>query len=394
MSHVCPSEGELSRMFHGGVDAPVPAALASCEACRARWQGIARAVRIARALPVDLPSPARREEVRAELLARASASRWAPAERPLARVALPAVAAVVLVGALVLVRTAARPRPTRSHVTVHGQHAHRYEAATAPPDETLRLHDGTIGLDVEPLRPHESFRVLVGDDEVEVRGTSFEVTAASDRLVAVSVSRGHVDVRPRRGAAALLGPGQSWTAAPLEPIAAPAKPAIAPAPETEGHRPARASLAQAPLPLGTRLHPSAKQMAAEESEYDDAWDAMRASDFRRAAAGFGRVVALAPAGALADEAAFWRAVAMARDGSPARAIVAFKQMLAGYPASPRRGEAAVILGWLLADAHQLDEATALFRSVENDPSEVVRASARRGLAHPPAPAGGGVLGDP
>ena len=387
MTHLCPSDHELSRMFQGDVEAPLPASAASCETCRARWYGLVRVVRISRALPVELPSAGRREEVRAELLARANASQWPPAHRWRPLVVLPAAAAVVLVGAVVLLRMAARPGPARSHVSVHGQRAARYEVATAPPDETLRLHDGTIALDVEPLGPHERFRVLMGDDEIEVRGTSFEVTAASDRLVAVSVSRGHVDVRPRRGVAALLGPGQSWGPAPLELRAPSARP-----PEPERRQPARLALAHgeslnAPGPGGARPRPFARPAGTEERVYDDAWDAMRARNFRRAAVGFGRVVALAPTGALADEAAFWRAVALARDGSPAPAIVAFKQMLAGYPASPRRGEAAVILGWLLADAHQVEEAAALFRSAENDPSEVVRASARRGLAHPPpAPA--------
>lgn len=398
MSHLCPSESELSRMFHGDLDAPLPASIALCEACRARWQQLVRAVRIARALPVDLPSSARRDEVRAELLARATASPWPPVRRPLARVVGPAVAAVVIMGGLALFRTAGRSRPPRSHVTVHAQPATRYEVASAPPDETLRLHDGTINLDVEPLGAHGSFRVLVGDDEIVVRGTSFAVTAASDHLMAVAVTRGRVDVRPRRGVEALLGPGQSWTPAPVEVVAPFSQPAIAPALDNERHRPARASLPRAewqtgPPPPGARLRPSTEQTVAEESAYNDAWNALRASDFRRAAAGFGRVIALAPAGALADEAAFWRAVAIARDGSPRRAIVAFQQMLAAYPASPRRGEAAVILGWLLVDAHQLDEAAALFRSAANDPAEVVRASARRGLAPPPrAPERGGVSG--
>ena len=389
MSHLCPGAHDLSRMFQGEVDAPVPPSLASCATCHARWQGLVRTVRIVRALPVDLPSPARRDEVRAELLARASASPSPPLRRPLARLALPAVAG--LVAAAALVRMATHPATVRSPVTVHDRQAARYEIATGPPDETLRLHDGTIGVEVAPLQSRERFRVLVGEDEVEVRGTSFEVTAAADRLMAVSVTRGHVEVRPRQGVAALLGAGQSWAPAPPEPPPPVSRPAAPPPPGSERHRPPRAPLSSNVPPLAARVHVGTRQAGAEELAYDDAWDAMRAGDFRRAAEGFGRVVALAPAGGLADEAAFWRAVAMARDGAPARAIGAFKQMLAGYPASPRRGEAAVILGWLLADAHQSSEAAALFRSAVNDPSEVVRTSARRGLEPPPpAPAGGGV----
>jgi hypothetical protein len=60
------------------------------------------------------------------------------------------------------------------------------------------------------------------------------------------------------------------------------------------------------------------------------------------------------------DAAFWTAVALARGGRSADAIAAFRNMLGGYPNSPRAGEASAMLGWLLVDAHQLDEAAKRF----------------------------------
>ena len=106
---------------------------------------------------------------------------------------------------------------------------------------------------------------------------------------------------------------------------------------------------------------------------------MRAGDFAKAAARFAGVVGAAPRGPLADEGAFWHAVATARAGRSAQAIELFREMIDQYPASARRGEAATMLGWLLVDNGRADEAHAQFQAAGADPSERVRASARRGL---------------
>jgi len=106
---------------------------------------------------------------------------------------------------------------------------------------------------------------------------------------------------------------------------------------------------------------------------------MRSGDFGKAAAGFAAVVEVASHGPLADEGAFWRAVALARAGSSAEAVAAFREMLGAYPRSPRRGEASAMLGWLLVDARRLDEALIRFDAAAQDPSAAVRASARQGL---------------
>jgi TolA-binding protein len=120
--------------------------------------------------------------------------------------------------------------------------------------------------------------------------------------------------------------------------------------------------------------------SAEELAYDEAWDAMRAGDFKKAATGFARVNALSPAGALADDAAFYAAVAFARGGRSAAAITAFREMIDTYPSSPRIGEANAMLGWLLVDARQPQEAARRFLAAADDPAETVRASARKGLS--------------
>jgi TolA-binding protein len=121
-----------------------------------------------------------------------------------------------------------------------------------------------------------------------------------------------------------------------------------------------------------------------EALYDDAWDALRASDFARAAVGFAAVLQSDPSGPLADEATFWRATALARSGSSDRAVATFRDFLARYPASPRRGEASAMLGWLLVDVGQPEEAARHFRAAANDSHQPVRASARHGLQSLPA----------
>ena len=65
----------------------------------------------------------------------------------------------------------------------------------------------------------------------------------------------------------------------------------------------------APAAASRRSEPT-----AQEALYDNAWDSMRAGDFEKAAAGFAAVVGVSPRGPLADEGAFWRAVALARAG--------------------------------------------------------------------------------
>ena len=86
-----------------------------------------------------------------------------------------------------------------------------------------------------------------------------------------------------------------------------------------------------------------------------------------------------PRGSLADEASFWRATSLARGGHTDEALPAFEEFLGTYRSSPRRGEAATILGWLLIDAHRPAEAAPLLRGAADDPDAKVRKSARDGL---------------
>ncbi|HEY2729148.1 MAG TPA: tetratricopeptide repeat protein [Polyangia bacterium] len=368
----CPSEDEA---LQPPGDAELDRHVATCPRCRATRDELLRAIALAKALPSNVPGAARREEVRASLLATAAAEPAAVAPRTSWAVGgIVAVAAVIL--ALGLARGRRPPEPARSHVVVRPASGARYAIASPPPLETIRLWDGAIDLDVQPLGPGDRVRVEVGDGEIEVRGTRFQVAAETDRLVGVEVTHGRVEVRPRGAALATLGAGQRWRAAPR---AAPERPSP----------PAELPVAEPPRAIAPRLRRVAARAEAgvaralaptrQEALYDDAWDALRARRFDEAATGFGRVLAESPSGPLADEAGFWRAIALARGKKNAEAVPAFRAFLATYPASPRRGEASAILGWLFVDAHRMEEAAALFRTAAQDPHESVRASAREGL---------------
>ena len=93
----------------------------------------------------------------------------------------------------------------------------------------------------------------------------------------------------------------------------------------------------------------------------------------------GRALELAPGGALAEDARYWRAVALGRAGAAGEARAAMEEFLSSHPRSPRTGEVSVMLGWLLVDAGDRARAEALFRAAAADVRLQVRKSAQAGL---------------
>jgi TolA-binding protein len=388
----CPSEEELSVALGLDGDVRVARHVEGCASCRAMQASLREAIDHARQLPPGLPDPSRRDEVRASLLARGAADPIYPKLPEPPRMGrrreawrLGFAAAAVAVVALAM--RAGPPPPRRSHVSVRAGVGARYELSP-PPWETVRLWEGTIDLEVDPLGLHDRVRVQVGDGEVEVRGTRFQVEAREDRLFSVTVAHGRVEVRPSGAAPTVLGAGGAWRApaaaalpvpAALAPSLTPSPPPVvgetSPAPTPKTPSPVRREATRAEAGVERALRPT-----AQEQLYDDAWDALRARRFDDAAQGFARVVGASRGGALAGEASFWRATSLARGGHPQEAVSAFRGFVTGYPRSPRSGEASTILGWLLVDQQRADEAAPLFRGAIDDPDPNVRKSARDGLA--------------
>lgn len=117
-----------------------------------------------------------------------------------------------------------------------------------------------------------------------------------------------------------------------------------------------------------------------EMAFVDAWRVLRAGDNVGAAAALARIVDIAPDAAVAEDAQYWRAVALARAGSVADARSAMERFLERYPTSARMGEMAAMSGWLLVDAHDWAGAECRFRLAIRDRVPAVRESARAGLA--------------
>ncbi|HET7500153.1 MAG TPA: hypothetical protein VFK02_04095 [Kofleriaceae bacterium] len=402
----CPGDIELSRALSVGADADLTAHLAGCAACRAAWDEARAAIDLARELPVTVPPASRREEMRTAVLAAAAGLAQRPSRRRWIAPMIVGAAAASVVGYLAVRHNGSAAG--HAHGTVRPHVGARFLASAGGPDEVVRLTDGVIDVDVEPLHPGERFRVVVGSAALEVHGTAFTVTAEAGHLVAVAVKHGRVDVQPEDGAPATLATGQSWhaTAIAAEPnrSASPAVsvPSPVPAPvarepvppphsstPTRPHRTAttvpRPDAAPGPAPERTpaeRPAPPAPApgptRAPAEISYDDAWAALRTGDFARAANGFARAMLLAPDGPLVEDASFWHAVSLARGKRSAEALSAFRDFL-DHGASPHAGEASAMLGWLLIDARAYDEAARRFTAAARDRDPAVRRSAQAGL---------------
>lgn len=392
MSSGCPPEPELDRALASGIEPALRAHLETCASCSALVEATDFMLELARELPAPLPPRHLVEQQRTAILAGAPvlAMPSMQAPPPMARawtrdwraggVALATIAAVV---AIVVGVTAQRPgapsvvqaaHPHRG--TVHPHEGAIYSLAAQPPDEIVRLRAGTIDIDVDPLQAGERFRVIVGTDTVEVRGTSFEVAAAADQLIAVHVVHGHVEVTHGTNPTVVLGNGDRWTPPPPSPSPSPPLP---PPPLPRSTSSTHPSLAPKRPTLATTPAPAVVTSTPQEVAFDDGWAAMREKDYGRGAAAFARAVALAPDGALAEDAAFWHAAALGRLQRTSEAITALRSFLDAYPTSARAGNAVVMLGWLLVASKEVGEARTLFERAADDPNAEVRASATRGL---------------
>ena len=102
--------------------------------------------------------------------------------------------------------------------------------------------------------------------------------------------------------------------------------------------------------------------AAESALFDRAWSSLRAGNAGDAAATFADLERRARGRAIEEDALYWRAVSVARTKDSASAGLLFREFLRRFPASSRRGEAAVALGWILLDAENVERGPARIRT--------------------------------
>lgn len=305
-------------------------------------------------------------------------------------------------------------------------------------DERVELNDGRLTLEVAPIQAGERFRIVTEDGEVEMESGTVEVLADHGVLRSVVVLSGRAEVRPKDGAARAVTAGQRWgaevapsaspsvapSAAPsvvpsspsVAPSAAPsvvaaASPSVAPsaassvvpaaprssvavaspaAPRTVVAAAPSPSPELAPPPVTWVVSPSPSPTAAEsptpaipaptsvERSFKEAFDALRDGDFGVAAARFAEVEDKSDP--LAEDASYWRAVALGRAGRTADARRAMERNLERWPSSARAPEVSAMLGWILLRQGERDSARAWLEKAQTRGNAAVKESAAKGLA--------------
>lgn len=274
--------------------------------------------------------------------------------------------------------------------------------ATYNEPEVVRLTDGHLQVRAVE-RGARPMRVVIGDAELEARAADFEVFVENDRLVSVFTAAGMVEVTRLGVAPMILQPGVRWVAqkrvfserrlvpaqarrpvekrsqkTPVEERAV----AIAPVPtssagETPDETPPIAALPEPPAvqqpPIAAKVEPAEPE--TDELNFQKGWGSYRTGLYAEAARYFSRVD---PRGPWGEDAAYWRVHATLGHKEELEAEPLIRNFLDRYPKSARRGELAVVLGWILVDEDRSYEARKLFKLASDDPNAAVRESARRG----------------
>lgn len=405
----CLDQVQLTKALSLGLNAVEAEHLETCAPCRGQWQALERSRALLKDLPTAELSSERGRVLRDAILVKATV--LVTQRRPV-RVWLMASAGLAAGLALLVAARGwfAEPSVETPVVTVpvvRGTVAPQgpavFARASSQPDELVRVSEGTLHLKVNHLKSGERFRVVTSDAEVEVRGTAFEVRAHENRLLAVRVSEGLVEVRPAGKPIMLLGPGDEWhrQEAPAPPPASATpelpRPAVAASPPArlayappKTTAPSRARMAPEPA-ASPEVAPQARERPAPEErpkpaptdvaerQFQVGWSALRAHNTKEAARAFADAASHAGEQPIAEDASFWHAIALERTAHDEAARTALAVFIARYPHSPRVGEASVLLGRLLLENGDKLGAAARFRAALSDPVERVRASANAGL---------------
>jgi TolA-binding protein len=368
---------------------------------------------LAREIPWNPPDAARREALREAIVLEAretTASPPAPRSRRglwLGGAAVVAVAAAAV--AIVALRGGGAPAPGSAELpapaVVTATHRAKVQASSAADfvhsasiesgvnDEIVRLRGGRVSVAVERLEPDQRFRVVAGDGEVEVRGTAFDVVVVEDRLESVVVHHGLVVVRLRGEAPVEVAGGQHWSRVSVPvPVPVPDPVPVDPPADMRPRTPSDPledplpPIAAVPTPApgavtgtgtGTGTEPEADSPI--ESDFRSGRLALRDGDFATAADLFLRAIASDPDAPLAEDARYWRAVALARAGKDTDAHDTLEAFLLRHPTSMHAGRASLMLGNLLVKAGNLDAARPRYQAALADSDPEVRAAARKAL---------------
>jgi len=317
-----------------------------CQDCKLRKDCDERLRMLASSLPQDDPSELTLRRLRTRIL-RDVATGAVPREpMPWTRVAMAAGLALAVVGGgwialrrpaapaaipVVATTTAASPSPPPAApdalagtVTVLADA--RWTQVRQDGVERVTLDDGTLGVHVRHQQVGERFLVVLPDGEIEVRGTTFDVSVAGGATSRVHVDEGLVELRLHGRDVARLASGETWTP-PVAPVT------VADRPVPSRVVPSTASDRPAP-PVGPDEGATA---------YAQAVQLLRDGHGDDAAAAFHAFLLAHPAAAQAEDASFLEAVALARAGRTDAAALTAEHHLASFPGSFHRKEAAILV---------------------------------------------------
>jgi hypothetical protein len=209
--------------------------------------------------------------------------------------------------------------------------------------ERVSLDEGAIRVHVRPQQAGERFLVVLPDGEIEVRGTTFDVSVTRGATAHIQVDEGIIELRFAGQATLRLGAGESWTSPPPPDQVTTAP--TAPSPATPTPRPAAA--------------PSASASEDGAQTYAGAVRLLRDGRNGDAASAFHALVMAHPRSPEAEDASYLEAVALARAGRGDAAGLAAEHYLASFPASFHRREAAILVARAAAQRGDCQRARAV-----------------------------------
>lgn len=209
-------------------------------------------------------------------------------------------------------------------------------------EERVELEAGTLRVHVRPQGPGERFLVRLPDGEIEVRGTTFEVTALGGSTRHVGVDEGTVVLRLRGSPDRSLGPGTNWTAPESVASSAHEVTAVRPSPST---------------PATPRRHSANGNDGDERAVgYVDAMQLFREGRYDGAAAAFHAFALDFPRVEEAEDASFLEALSLARAGRPDAAALAAERHLESFPSSFHGREASILVARAASRRGRCDDA--------------------------------------
>ncbi len=303
--------------------------LDECVYCQSQWAATKRLIETARQLPTKAPDAGQRLRTRNALMIAATESRRRRASPWWVQATVYAAVILCAAGVLAAVGTVAIPwlqkqRGAAPAATDRDRGKLHAKASFEPPANTETVPAPESGASPAPAAPPTQPVAVLNEPQ------------APQTPIVGKASGGHVTTRRLRGALASVSHA-------------------------------------VPTPSPTHL-PSPAELA-----FSEGCQALRSADYPRAATAMRRALEAGPTSAIAEDARYWEAVALARQGSVARARRAMEEFVRLLPGSPRAGEMSAMLGWLLLESREWSAAEQRFRTAEGDRAPAVRESARKGL---------------